>query len=84
MPEDNHVRGEIEEIGGIEDEDKHIKGLINDLEEQLSLDNNEVTFLHLSKEWVKSDGNKISSHMCLLPSACTKDQIKISVQEGTK
>ena len=48
------------------------------------MEDKEIMFPHFSKEWVNSEGKKISSHMIFLPSACTQDQITISVQEGRK
>ena len=41
-------------------------------------------FPHFLQSWVNAEGNGISSHILLLPSACTKDQIAISVIKITK
>ena len=49
-PEDTHVGEGVEDIGGIEEYDKHTEGLINNLENNLSLDNDDIMFLHISKK----------------------------------
>ena len=58
--------------------------MIEDLENELKVADDDTMFPHFSQNWVNAEGNDISSHMLLLPSACTKDQIAISVIEGTK